>query len=376
MPISNLTEEQIKLFVKESTCWKELMTKCGYTNYGCRFYIKKRLDFYNIDISHFVCNKSHKRYTNDEIFKDNSEYSSMVCVKNKLIKEFNWEYRCSNCKLSEWMGNKIPLEVDHINGIHTDNRIENLRFLCPNCHALTDTYKGKNIKNKEHSKVVYANIGKNKICKKCNMEKHKYSEVCIKCHLKDKVHKNSTHNKKINSCIDCSKVIHKDSERCIECYKKAKKKGIFIKNKKNTNNMIKCCDCENLISRKSKRCRVCHYILMKSKSKIDSKEHTKGKCIDCNNCIDVKATRCLPCSKKLIENADNLIKHKCIDCNNEIWNTATRCVTCHTVKSRKVVRPTYEQLLEDKKSLNMVQIGKKYGVSDNSVRKWLKYYEK
>lgn len=45
MPISNLTEEQIKKIVNESTSWKELMTKCGYTNYGCRFYIKKKLTF-------------------------------------------------------------------------------------------------------------------------------------------------------------------------------------------------------------------------------------------------------------------------------------------------------------------------------------------
>lgn len=76
----------------------------------------------------------------------------MVCIKNKLIKQFKWDYKCSSCKLSEWMGYKIPLEVDHINGIHTDNRIENLRFLCPNCHALTDTYKGKILKIKSIQK--------------------------------------------------------------------------------------------------------------------------------------------------------------------------------------------------------------------------------
>lgn len=80
--------------------------------------------------------------------------------------------------------------------------------------------------------------------------------------------------------------------------------------------------------------------------------------------------------KKIIENANRLIKHKCIDCDNEIWNTSVRCTECYNLKSRKVARPTYEQLLEDKQTLNMVQIGKKYGVSDNSIRKWLKYYEK
>lgn len=90
------------------------------------------------------------------------------------------------------------------------------------------------------------------------MKKHKNSEMCLKCHLQDKVHKNN----------------------------------------KNTTNMIKCCDCENLISKKSKRCRLCHYALIKSKSKIHNKEYTKGHCIDCNISVDIRATRCLSCSKK------------------------------------------------------------------------------
>ena len=42
------------------------------------------------------------------------------------------------------MGKPIPLELHHINGINTDNRLENLKFLCPNCHAFTDSYRGKN----------------------------------------------------------------------------------------------------------------------------------------------------------------------------------------------------------------------------------------
>jgi hypothetical protein len=52
---------------------------------------------------------------------------------------------CSSCHLVEWQGQPIPLELDHINGEHDDNRLENLRLLCPNCHALTDTYRGRNI---------------------------------------------------------------------------------------------------------------------------------------------------------------------------------------------------------------------------------------
>ena len=49
------------------------------------------------------------------------------------------------CGLSEWINGKLVLELDHINGDHTDNRIENLRFLCPNCHSQTETFRSKNI---------------------------------------------------------------------------------------------------------------------------------------------------------------------------------------------------------------------------------------
>lgn len=53
-------------------------------------------------------------------------------------------YRCSVCNLDEWQGKKIGLEVDHIDGRHYNNTINNLRFMCPNCHSQTDTYKNRN----------------------------------------------------------------------------------------------------------------------------------------------------------------------------------------------------------------------------------------
>jgi hypothetical protein len=56
-----------------------------------------------------------------------------------------------------------------------------------------------------------------------------------------------------------------------------------------------------------------------------------------------------------------------------IYNTSKRCIDCNLIYSRKNERPSYEQLLKDKETLNMVQIGKKYNVSDNTIRKWIKY---
>lgn len=66
-------------------------------------------------------------------------------LKRRLLQEGIKEHRCEHCGLSEWQDDPIPLEIDHINGRRDDNRLENIRLLCPNCHALTPTYRGRNI---------------------------------------------------------------------------------------------------------------------------------------------------------------------------------------------------------------------------------------
>lgn len=67
-------------------------------------------------------------------------------IREKLLREGYKEAKCENCGLTEWLDNPIPLELHHIDGNRNHNTLDNYQLLCPNCHALTESYRGKNSK--------------------------------------------------------------------------------------------------------------------------------------------------------------------------------------------------------------------------------------
>jgi len=75
-------------------------------------------------------------------------------IRNWLIKKNLLEYKCNCCGLDSWRGEEISLELDHIDGDHWNNRRNNIQFLCPNCHSLTENYKGKKKEKKEKGGTV------------------------------------------------------------------------------------------------------------------------------------------------------------------------------------------------------------------------------
>jgi len=84
------------------------------------------------------------KLSKDRIFIVNSECDDKTVKKHYLNEIGDDNYHCALCGISVWMDEVLTLQLDHINGIHTDNRWQNLRLLCPNCHSQTDTYAGKN----------------------------------------------------------------------------------------------------------------------------------------------------------------------------------------------------------------------------------------
>lgn len=107
--------------------------------------IKRRCNQLDISTEHFCrSNKSSTKYDLKDILVENSTYANISRLKERLLKEGLLEYKCALCgNTGEWLGNPLSLQLDHINGIHTDNRIQNLRILCPNCHSQTETYGSK-----------------------------------------------------------------------------------------------------------------------------------------------------------------------------------------------------------------------------------------
>ena len=150
--IYKLSADQFVELLKKSSTISEVLFKLGYTvkgNYWGYSQVKRRMDDLNLDYSIFkgksavIKTGRLNNVRKEDILKENCKHQRTVLrryvIKNNLI-----PYKCAICGCTEWQGKTLSLELDHINGINNDNRLENLRFLCPNCHSQTSTYGSRN----------------------------------------------------------------------------------------------------------------------------------------------------------------------------------------------------------------------------------------
>lgn len=149
------TTEELEKAVAESYSYRSVLKKLNLRpaggNYG---QLKKYIEEYNINTSHFTgkgWNVGLKFVPNPrrplkDILKNGVVFQSYK-LKKRLFKE---GYKKEECEVCGWAAvssdGRIPLEMNHINGESSDNRIENLEILCPNCHSLRPHYRGSKLK--------------------------------------------------------------------------------------------------------------------------------------------------------------------------------------------------------------------------------------
>lgn len=147
------TKEQLEEAVRNSLSIAQVCRLVGIRPVGGNYKtLKEKFELYNIDTSHFTGQgwnvglkfKPNKPKEMSEILVENSTYLNSNNLRQRLIKEGYKEHKCEHCGLTEWQGEPIKLELHHINGDNTDNRLENLQLLCSNCHSKTDNFRSKN----------------------------------------------------------------------------------------------------------------------------------------------------------------------------------------------------------------------------------------
>jgi len=198
MPLSDFTRDEVELICKDCCSLSELARCLNYSSRGSILYvIKNYLDKNEIDYSHFTgIGKNRVKRNYDNIFIENSTVSQKILRRYYFDGDYT-PYKCSICGQEPfWNGKPLTLILDHINGYNNDDRLENLRWVCPNCDRQLPTTTGC---NKNHGIRV-----------------EKYS-----------------------TCIDCGKRILKENIRCKVCNMKyLSAKGIESQKKKGIHNFV------------------------------------------------------------------------------------------------------------------------------------------
>ena len=280
------TKENLERIIPRATSYSDALRLFGRNPIGGTFTtLKKYLTKYNIPTDHFnpwqkgMAKGGVKARPLKEVLVKNSDYNRGR-LKRRLLKENMLELKCSACGQEEdWQGGKLPMILDHINGISDDNRLKNLRIICPNCDSISDTYCGRNMASaKAPISQLECIVCKSKFTPKKRNSKRKYCSE--QCHT-------------INRGKKFSKSINKRPRT------------------------LKLKDCQNSFCDKQATNKYCSAI-----------------CYQASNKGTVRT------------------------------------------ETRKVKRPSYDKLMKELEGSNYSKMGRKYGVSDNAIRKWIKAYEK
>jgi hypothetical protein len=149
------TKEQLKEAVKNSLSIRQVLIKLKLREAGGNYFqIKKYIEEWGLNIAHLkgrgwnrgLTGFSSPRIALNKILIKNSHFQSFKLKKRLFLAGIKTP-RCEECGWAQKSPDgRIPLEIDHVNGDSRDNRLDNLKILCPNCHSLRPTHRGKNRK--------------------------------------------------------------------------------------------------------------------------------------------------------------------------------------------------------------------------------------
>jgi 5-methylcytosine-specific restriction endonuclease McrA len=150
MKLRKYNLDGLRKAVETSVSIRQVLQKLGIKAVGGNYRIfHKAVRHFGLNTGHFTGMnltgrklRPRRKALAEYLVKDSDVLSSRL--KRYLLEQGTLKAVCSDCGGESWRGQPIPLELDHRNGDHRDNQLENLRLLCPNCHALTPTYRGKN----------------------------------------------------------------------------------------------------------------------------------------------------------------------------------------------------------------------------------------
>lgn len=217
--------EEIKEFAKDSRSYAELARKIGYVdpsnNGGAYHAVRQMINSLNLDISHFTGqgwskgNYDYSKFCYGKKLKSPTALNAIASLRDR---------KCECCGLTEWNNKPIPLQIHHIDGDNLNNELDNLQLLCPNCHAQTDNYCGKNKEKKNISDEEFVNA----LCDSDNIHQALIKLDNVQGRLYERAYRlideyniimpsKFNQDKESNRCCDCGKEIDKSATRCRAC---------------------------------------------------------------------------------------------------------------------------------------------------------------
>jgi len=437
--IWNIPENIFTEIIKESYDYKEIIIKLKLSNNVDRNIIKRRIKELKINIDHFDFRKSTKithTIPLEQILVKSDKYRNGNMIKQKLYDANIKQEICEACGIGNQYNNKkLSLQLEHIDGNNTNNEISNLLLLCYSCHSQTATFcrNKKSLKNKatNNTEIIekqFENLGINNKCADCTSNINDDIRRCNDCYNKNILSKKFcinkgniwkypendfknlvTHNYSLNSIqtiinkmnggnnntiqnridylnINISHFNLKNAKQkwCaenIELTNKISLKDILVENStyKNGTGLKQKLYKVGLKEEKCDECGIGN--IWNDKKLVLQIDHINGVHTDCRiNNLSIKCPNCHSmtdnfCSKNA-KNRKPPTKFNCPHCNKEIGNSK-QCMECYkNTKKINVNRPSLEQLEEDVQTMPYTTIGKKYNVSDNTIRTWIKNYKK